>query len=1379
MENKPYYLGLDCGTNSVGFAVTDKNYKLLKAGKKDIWGSHLFDEAQTAENRRIQRNTRKRLQRRKERIKILQSLFAEEIYKIDPTFFIRLNESSLLEEDRSNNNKQSFSLFNDKDFTDIDYKKAYPTIYHLRLSAYKGEIKDPRLLYLALHHIMKHRGHFLFPGENLSCIQTIKEPLSDLCTIYSSIFEDEELGFTSVLDIENGLRKPSKKDRIEELKNHFNSSNDKRKNNIIAALVGYSKSLSSIFDNEEYKEYKIEFNNANFEEKLIELEEVLNEDELAFIEQMKAIYDWALIANIMAGHVTISEAKVAQHEQNKKDLNLLKDVLRDYYRKDETKKGERIYKDEYYDFFYGEQKGKSNKVTFASFASYIGSIYTNKKSIVGSTSKTKKIKKTKTEDFTKTIKDILEKIKDDERATEILEKIENDSFFPLLRSFRNSVIPFQLNKAELEVILEEATSSMSWLEEKDEEGLSVKEKILQTFKFRIPYYCGPLVDPKYNKNAWLVRLESGQIRPWNFERKIDVKKSAEAFIERMTNKCTYLPLEDVIPRQSLLYQEYLVLNEINNLRINDEPISVEQKKIIFEEFKKGNVTVNKIKKLAECNCWVRKGENVKISGVDTETNIKSNLSSYIKFKDYIEGGKLTRNEVEDIIRWHTIFSDGGDFVKEKLRENFRDKLSEKDIEVIGKMKFSGWGNFSKKFLTGIEGTVPETGELTNIIGILRETNLNLMEIINDPEIGIVDELTPKEAISKLSYETIEEMRLSPKVKRQLWQALKIVKEIEKVMGYKPERVFIEVAREKGEKGKRTKTRKEQLLEKLKNIETNDAEILKAKGETIEKVEAESETLITKRDKLYLYYSQLGKSMYSGKPIDLNSLLDDSKSHNLDEKCSNIDHIYPYSKSADDSLDNKIICLQKENLNKDDDYPLSPEIQMKMKSFWTVLKNAGLISSSKYQKLTRNTPLTTSDTNSFIARQIVETRQSTKALANILKCYFGDETQIIYSKAGKVSDFRDEFHIYKARSVNELHHAHDAYLNIVVGNVLHTKYTQSWFKKEPNFKKPFEKDVAGVWDKENTIEVVRKELKKRTILFTRQPEMMTGQLFDLNILKKGEKKGMIPNKLPLSLKEEIKNNPEKRSELYEEWTNKYGGYNSIAISHFTLIKRKDKKNTVYTFVRIPIIRAEELSNRANIISYCEKELGYKEVEVVRAKILKNTPISVDNFLFAISSSYDKDNIWLKSSIPLFLNNEDTFYVKKIEKFLEKKKTNKDLLVDEKYDEINREKNIELYNTLLEKTRLPIYKRRSGSVTSILVEGKETFEQLSLESQLNVLINIVSNLGMSNGVCDLSALGGTKNCGKLRLAITSINPNKKKIVLIDQSITGIYEEKFELE
>lgn len=39
-----YYLGLDIGTNSVGWAVTDLDYNLLRFNGKDMWGIRLFKE---------------------------------------------------------------------------------------------------------------------------------------------------------------------------------------------------------------------------------------------------------------------------------------------------------------------------------------------------------------------------------------------------------------------------------------------------------------------------------------------------------------------------------------------------------------------------------------------------------------------------------------------------------------------------------------------------------------------------------------------------------------------------------------------------------------------------------------------------------------------------------------------------------------------------------------------------------------------------------------------------------------------------------------------------------------------------------------------------------------------------------------------------------------------------------------------------------------------------------------------------------------------------------------------------------------------------------------------------------------------------------------
>ena len=151
-EFNDYYLGFDIGTNSVGWAVTDQQYKLLRFNKKDMWGSRLFEEAKTAKERRVYRNSRRRLDRRKRRLKLLEELFLDEISKVDNTFFRRLEESNLYNEDKSI--KFNYALFNDKDYTDIDFYNEYKTIYHLRKDLIFEDRKfDIRLVFIALHHL--------------------------------------------------------------------------------------------------------------------------------------------------------------------------------------------------------------------------------------------------------------------------------------------------------------------------------------------------------------------------------------------------------------------------------------------------------------------------------------------------------------------------------------------------------------------------------------------------------------------------------------------------------------------------------------------------------------------------------------------------------------------------------------------------------------------------------------------------------------------------------------------------------------------------------------------------------------------------------------------------------------------------------------------------------------------------------------------------------------------------------------------------------------------------------------------------------------------------------------------------------------------------
>lgn len=211
------------------------------------------------------------------------------------------------------------------------------------------------------------------------------------------------------------------------------------------------------------------------------------------------------------------------------------------------------------------------------------------------------------------------------------------------------------------------------------------------------------------------------------------------------------------------------------------------------------------------------------------------------------------------------------------------------MKAICTLSYKGWGKLSKKFLEEVTVPDPETGEFINIITALWKTNDNLMQLLYGP-LGFMkyveDYNSGSEKVS-LDYESIENLYVSPAVKRQIWQTLKVVKEIRKCMGTDPKRIFVEMAREKQE-SKRTESRKKQLLDLYRNCKEEQSEIVSS----LEQREDHE----LRRDKLYLYYTQKGRCMYSGRPIDFEKLWDNNM--------YDIDHIYPQSRTMDDSLDNR-------------------------------------------------------------------------------------------------------------------------------------------------------------------------------------------------------------------------------------------------------------------------------------------------------------------------------------------------------------------------------------------------------------------------------------------------------------------------------------------
>ena len=126
MEKQDYFLGLDMGTSSVGWAVTNTKYELLRRKGKDMWGIRELDKVNSAAERWTNRVNRCRRQRQVVRLGLLKSYFSEEIAKIDLDFFIRLENSKYFLEDKDERVRTKNGIFNDDNYKDVDYYRQYP-----------------------------------------------------------------------------------------------------------------------------------------------------------------------------------------------------------------------------------------------------------------------------------------------------------------------------------------------------------------------------------------------------------------------------------------------------------------------------------------------------------------------------------------------------------------------------------------------------------------------------------------------------------------------------------------------------------------------------------------------------------------------------------------------------------------------------------------------------------------------------------------------------------------------------------------------------------------------------------------------------------------------------------------------------------------------------------------------------------------------------------------------------------------------------------------------------------------------------------------------------------------------------------------------------
>jgi len=1398
MKAKEWYLGLDIGTNSVGFSATDTEYNILTKSGMLQCGARLFDEAQTAEKRRGFRSVRRRIARCKVRLNLLYQLFKEVIEPIDPMFFIRLNERN--KDPHIKMKKSNYPLFNDSTFTDREYYGNFPTIYHLRKHLLENDITDPRLLYLACHHIIKYRGHFLYHNFKTDRTHDTYDTYIDkISQINENIHEhiNDTLSFTIPDNLKGIINDKSKSSSIlwDEIRNKLNPQ-DKVLKAIFTAMRGNKIPLDKIWEDLEdvVKENNeiltnLKFSSKDYEECLAFAKSILNlsVEQLDFLALLREFFDLVRLDRVMMGEIYISYAMVKRYDEHKDDLDNLKEFVKKYI------------PNEYDKMFRGNEESFAQ----ATYTNYIGSNLHRKKVVShceicvknGEDPTTAKNYKS----FLEYTRNLIDKVDDKVKGTDdyknLIFKIEKETLCQIHNTSDNSIVPYQLNEKELVDILERQKGNFVFLQNTDDDG-SITEKIVKLLTFRIPYYVGPLSEKHKGKFAWIVKkngYENAKVLPWNFEKVVDKAACGESFIRRMTAKCTYLKSEDVIPKQSLLYQKFMLLQDLNNLKVNNDRISQEMKMLLYKGICQKKINLSK-KAIKDYLVEIRQIDTADTVGKETENDkaFNSSLSSLIKFRGIL-GDNIDESMCENIILWHTVFGDEKEQVILKITTQYG-WLTAEQIDKLSRLSFKGWARFSSKFLSGITTSKCSNHEekgLT-IIKLLEETTSNLMEILNSDNYlpKFLDIVKEENAYSKdieINYNFVDALYCSPSVKRSIWQAILISKELTKINGNAPKKVFIEVTRKKDKKlkGKMKSSRRKQidklLTKALKTARALTSFTLQDKKAIKDDFNGKQNEKEFRSDKLYLYFTQLGRCMYTGETIVLDDLYNNS--------IYDIDHIYPKSKIKDDSLTNRVLVKRVINKDKDNIYPIDPKIQKAQSSFWKMLRDKKLICDEKYKRLVCKEPLTDDIIGSFINRQLVSTNQAVKETANALGILFGDATKVIYCKASHVSDFRHTYELVKCREVNNLHHAHDAYLNIVVGNVWNGVHEQYWnknitFNEDHALDKLFKTSLSGVWRVSYIGKIKdylfnnKKYLNKYIV--TSRPKNSTqekhkGAFYEQTIHPKG--KGQF--------------------EIHEGYdTAKYGGYKAGFAAYNCVIEYDNEKGKRIRGIFTVPVRFIGRYSGDDLAQKVAQENGIAErtPKLIISKIPISSVLEIDGIRYQMNSG--------KLDCPAVVEwYPDYEIITIIHDILKYKKivANHELTVDENtFDDIpfgnlarnkhqregkliSRENNLKVFDAILEQIKKPFYSKYSFAkkVNGGKIDFRSNFMALKTYRQVEQLINLLNFITTNKDKPNTKAIGGDANeTPKYRAGGIANDISSHSVYLITQSVTGLFEKKIDL-
>ncbi|MBV4130024.1 type II CRISPR RNA-guided endonuclease Cas9 [Holdemanella biformis] len=536
------------------------------------------------------------------------------------------------------------------------------------------------------------------------------------------------------------------------------------------------------------------------------------------------------------------------------------------------------------------------------------------------------------------------------------------------------------------------------------------QKIIDIVARRRAYYEGPGSEKSPTPYGRFIEVD-GQIK------EIDL-------IEKMRGKCSVFPEELRAPKMAVTADLFNFLNDMNNLTVDGNKLSPEEKKgILTIVSQKGNITLRQLAK--ELNV-----DEVDIKGYRIDKNQKAiftEFKGYKKIKSILEkeGYSISLNDYEMLDRIIEILTNKKGIQERKdYLYHLEYRLSDSVVDTLANT-------------TGITGYHSLSFKALNLLNKeLFESEMNQMQLLHELKLFDKNRVSHK---GKKNIELDLEAILSPVAKRAQNETFKVVNALRKKYG-EFDSIVVEMTRDKNldEQKKRISN-----FQKIRENGSKEMDkMLIEKGYDPTKINGKT------RMKIRLYEQQNGKSAYTLEPLDLNRVI-------KDPKYTEIDHIIPISISLDDSQNNKVLALHSENQVKGNLTPFMAYAANKFNGMGcsypefktNVLSNKNIPYKKKLNLLNEENITKEEVAKKFINRNLVDTSYACRVVLNTLSDYFKDneiDTKV-HTINGRVTDlFRKKIHLEKDRDENYLHHAVDA---LIVASVKKMNLLNGYLAKQ--------------------------------------------------------------------------------------------------------------------------------------------------------------------------------------------------------------------------------------------------------------------------------------------------------------------------------------------